>query len=55
MQKQDIRVVKAIATGDETTLLVQGKSAEGAPQKGEVIMKLENGKWIMRNEKWKGI
>ena len=54
MQQQEIRVRKAVTSGDETTLQVEGKSAEGAPQKGEVIMKLENGKWILRNEKWKG-
>lgn len=54
MQERDVRVLKASTKGDETTLQLEGKSAEGGAKKGEATLKLENGKWIMRNEKWRG-
>ena len=54
MQERDVRVLKAVTNGDETTLQLDGKSPDGEPRRGEAILKLENGKWIMRNEKWRG-
>ena len=54
MQERDVRVLKAVTNGDETTLQLDGKSPDGEPRRGEATLKLENGKWIMRNEKWRG-
>jgi len=54
MQEKDVRVLKAVTNGNESTLILQGKSAEGTVRKGEATLVLENGNWIMRNEKWKG-
>ncbi len=53
MQEREIRVVKAQTTENETKLWVTGKSAEGKPRKGEVIMKLQDARWIMRSESWR--
>jgi len=53
MQNKNIRVLKAVEDKDTATLWVTGTSAEGTPQKAEIIMKLENGKWILKDETWR--
>lgn len=54
MQARELRVLKAVETGNEAKLWLAGKSEEGKPQSGKATLQLENGKWIMRKESWKG-
>jgi hypothetical protein len=51
MMPVGLKVLKAAEHDGETTLTLSG-TLEGSPQKGEAIMKLDGGKWLMRSESW---
>jgi hypothetical protein len=51
MMPSNLKILKAVEKDGEATLTLSG-TLEGAPQKGEAIMKLEGGKWLLRSESW---
>ena len=51
MQPKDIKVLKAVETGDSATLVARGMS-DGKAQRGKIHLRKTNGKWIMESESW---
>jgi len=51
MTPQKIQVLKAMETGDKSTLITRGTS-EGKPQRGKIYLTRVNGKWLVASETW---
>jgi hypothetical protein len=53
MMPSNLKVLKVVEKDGEATLTLSGM-LEGSPQKGQSVMKLEGGKWLMHSESWEG-
>jgi hypothetical protein len=52
MQPADVKVLRAVDQDGTATLTVTGMQ-DGKRVKGEITLKFEEGKWVMRSESWR--